>query len=131
MSTTIETHEKLAQSLAKEYCKDELKITSNDDGSKSYEVCGFEIYQDLNDPVMSCRTIAKTETPLPGRFKFVVMEPYSIPATYWEPEDVDVYEVERTDTLIQAVEFVAKRLLDQSMRDFLESTYLEQVEVEQ
>lgn len=93
--------------------------------TESIEVCGFLLWQDGDDPVMSAATIAREPAPVPGKFRWVVEAPCLRAATYWEPEEADTEEIGRTDTLINAMSRIAHAMLDHEIRNFNECQYWE------
>jgi len=115
-----------ANAFADEFLKEPIAV---DD--ESIEVCGFLLWQDDNDPVMSGPTIARPDpAPMPGKFRWVVEAPCMRAATYWEPEEYDTEQIGRTDTLMEAMTIVAHTMLDQEIRNFNECRFYEQLKTE-
>lgn len=116
------THQELedANAFADKFLKEPIAIDT-----ESIEVCGFLLWQDGKDPVMTGATIAQEPTPVPGKFRWVVEAPCIRAATYWEPEEADTEEIGRTDTLIDGMSMIAHAMLDYEIRDFNECQYWE------
>jgi hypothetical protein len=116
-----------ANAFADEFLKEPIATDE-----ESIEVCGFLLWQDGNDPVMSGVTIARPDpVPVPGKYRWVVEVPCIRAATYWEPEEVDTQELGRADTLGAAMAMVAHTMLDQEIRNFNECRFYEQLKNEE
>jgi hypothetical protein len=113
----------IASAIADEFIKSPLKYVSlsPDGDDPHYEVAGFFIHEDHNDPVMSVSLTG--EEPIPGRFHLVITATDVRPATYWEPEEHYDCEVGKADNLIDAVKIVARTLHEQAMKLTEESAY--------
>jgi hypothetical protein len=82
----------------------------------------FFFVPQLEDPVMSGRTLLG-QHPIPGRYHYSVEIMTCDGGSYWEPPDYDQVEIERADSLSNAIAAAAHWILDQQLDGYREGEY--------
>jgi hypothetical protein len=83
----------------------------------------FFFVPQLDDPVMSHRTLVGNEKPIPGRFKYSIEIVKSDGGSYWEPPSYDQAEIGRANSLSACIEVAAHYLLDLELDNVGESEF--------
>jgi hypothetical protein len=78
-----------------------------------------------DDPVMSSPRIGRPPAPIVGRHRWAVEVIKVTPATRDEPEEWDLLEIAREDSLMKAIEAAAHAALDRDIRNIGEGLFWE------
>lgn len=78
-----------------------------------------------DDPVMTGPRIGRPPAPIEGRHRWAVEVVKVTPATRDEPEDCDLLEIAREDSLMKAIEAAAHAQLDRDIRNIGEGLFWE------
>ena len=83
----------------------------------------FFFVPQLDDPVMSQRTLLGDPKPIEGRYRYSIEVVQGDGGSYWEPPDYDQVEIGREDSLEKAITFAAHYLLDINLNGEGEGSY--------